>query len=41
MVIANPPKMVYDESGRLVDLILSAEEFREYRQISWRFLDAN
>jgi hypothetical protein len=30
MVIANPPKMVYDESGRLVEVILSAEDFREY-----------
>jgi hypothetical protein len=23
MVIANPPKMVYDESGRLVEVILA------------------
>ncbi|MBI5290821.1 MAG: hypothetical protein HY872_02965 [Chloroflexi bacterium] len=30
MVIERPPKMVYDETGTLVEVILSAEDFRTY-----------
>ncbi|MFQ5471165.1 MAG: hypothetical protein ACE5EH_12855 [Gammaproteobacteria bacterium] len=28
--MANPPKMVYDDSGRLVEVILTAEDFIAY-----------
>jgi hypothetical protein len=30
LVIENPPKMVYDDAGRLVEVILSAEDFLVY-----------
>jgi hypothetical protein len=30
ILIQHPPKMVYDEAGRLVEVILSAEDFRSY-----------
>jgi len=29
-MIAQPPKMVYDDAGHLVEVILSAEDFRAY-----------
>ena len=28
--IANPPKMVYDETGQLIEVILSAEDYLTY-----------
>jgi hypothetical protein len=30
LVIENPPKMVYDDAGRLIEVILSAEDFLAY-----------
>jgi len=30
MMIEHPPKMVYNESGELVEVILSAADFRSY-----------
>jgi hypothetical protein len=30
LVISNPPKMVYDDSGRLIEVILSADDYRQY-----------
>lgn len=30
LAIERPPKMVYDETGTLVEVILSAEDFRTY-----------
>ena len=30
MLIEHPPKMVYDQLGRLVEVILTAEDFRNY-----------
>ncbi len=30
VLIKNPPKLVYDDSGRLVEVILSAEDFTAY-----------
>ncbi len=30
LAIEHPPKMVYDETGTLVEVILSAEDFRTY-----------
>ncbi len=30
VLITNPPKMVYDDSGQLVEVILSADDYRAY-----------
>ena len=30
ILIEHPPKMVYDDAGRLIEVILSAEDFRAY-----------
>lgn len=32
VVLANPPKMVYDEAGRLIEVILPAEDYLVYLQ---------
>ncbi len=32
LVISNPPKLVYDESGHLIEVILSANDYRAYLQ---------
>ena len=33
MFIEHPPKLVYDDSGRLVEVILTAEDFRAYLRV--------
>jgi hypothetical protein len=43
MLIEHYPKMVYDENGRLVEVILAAEDFSTYlrwlaRQVDWESL---
>ncbi|NKQ34454.1 MAG: hypothetical protein HF973_02440 [Chloroflexi bacterium] len=30
ILMTNPPKMVYDDSGQLVEVILSAKDYRAY-----------
>ena len=30
VLMANPPKLVYDDEGRLVEVILSAEDYLAY-----------
>ncbi len=30
VLMTNPPKMVYDDAGQLVEVILSAEDYRAY-----------
>jgi hypothetical protein len=30
LVISNPPKMVYDDAGHLIEVILSADDYRKY-----------
>ena len=30
MTLVNPPKMVFDDRGSLIEVILSAEDFRTY-----------
>ena len=30
LLMANPPKLVYDDEGRLVEVILSAEDYPTY-----------
>ena len=30
VLMANPPKFVYDDEGRLVEVIISAEDYLEY-----------
>lgn len=42
-MFANPPKMVYDDKGQLVEVILSAEEYISYlrsvtKDVDWETL---
>lgn len=30
LVISSPPKMVYDDAGHLIEVILSADDYRKY-----------
>lgn len=30
VLMANPPKLVYDEEGRLIEVILAAEDYLKY-----------
>lgn len=30
VLMANPPKLVYDDEGRLIEVILSAEDYLSY-----------
>lgn len=32
LLLSNPPKLVYDETGRLIEVILSAKDYRVYLQ---------
>ncbi|HRQ41512.1 MAG TPA: hypothetical protein PLD25_26630 [Chloroflexota bacterium] len=32
LLLSNPPKLVYDESGHLIEVILSAKDYRAYLQ---------
>ncbi|GIK55169.1 MAG: hypothetical protein BroJett015_08320 [Chloroflexota bacterium] len=32
LLMSNPPKLVYDESGQLIEVILSAKDYRAYLQ---------
>lgn len=32
LLMSNPPKLVYDESGQLIEVILSARDYRTYLQ---------
>jgi hypothetical protein len=33
LLIENPPKMVYDNDGRLIEVILAAEDFFSYLRV--------
>lgn len=46
VLIQHPPKMVYDNAGRLIEVILAAEDFRAYlrslaSQADWAKLPAH
>ncbi len=32
LLLSNPPKLVYDETGHLIEVILSAKDYRVYLQ---------
>jgi hypothetical protein len=32
LLMSNPPKLVYDETGQLIEVILSASDYRAYLQ---------
>lgn len=45
-MFTNPPKMVYDDTGQLVEVILSAKEYGHYlrflmKEADWEMLPAH